>query len=285
MDADFVRFATDDPEGDVSPTLLTECPAPWMAFEKEIGRAPPLIRLHNEILTFCDYIRPTDQEIDSRKRLVEELRVFITSIWPGCSVHVFGSQMTDILTPTSDLDIAVLDVTCDCEESTDLLHILAAKFRDSGTVTYVEAIVNAKIPIIKLDHAETKISVDICINNDSGLRTGELIREYVETYPPLKPLTIVLKTFLAQRRLNETYNGGVGSFVLSCLVVSFLQMKQRISLACKSVPNWNLGSLLLEFLQLYGIQFNSVITGISIVNGGEYFPKMKRKAGEVFSSR
>lgn len=106
--------------------------------------------------------------------------------------------------------------------------------------------------------------------------------------------------------MNETYSGGIGSFVLTLMIVSFLQMKQRnCALSSMSqqinaglleigvspnksdaknktagaslpVPSWNLGTLLLEFLQLYGMSFNYFSAGISITEGGSYLVKRKR---------
>ena len=51
---------------------------------------------------------------------------------------------------------------------------------------------------VKFDHRRTGISVDICLNNDSGLHTGKLIKGFVRAYPPLRPLTLVLKMFLVR---------------------------------------------------------------------------------------
>lgn len=79
--------------------------------------------------------------------------------------------------------------------------------------------------------------------------------------------------FKGQRRLNDTYSGGIGSFMLCCMVVSFLQHKHRLAYYNHSTPIWNIGALLLEFFQLYGITFNYYTTGISVTNGGKYFPK------------
>eukprot|EP00597_Dinobryon_sp_UTEXLB2267_P017252 CAMPEP_0201095982 /NCGR_PEP_ID=MMETSP0812-20130820/4895_1 /ASSEMBLY_ACC=CAM_ASM_000668 /TAXON_ID=98059 /ORGANISM="Dinobryon sp., Strain UTEXLB2267" /LENGTH=243 /DNA_ID=CAMNT_0047349919 /DNA_START=475 /DNA_END=1206 /DNA_ORIENTATION=- len=142
--------------------------------------------------------------------------------------------------------------------------------------SYCEAITNAKVPIVKIDHIRSGISVDICINNDSGLQTGNTIKKLVNQFPPLRPLTIILKIFLTQRRLNDTYSGGIGSFLLSCMVASFLQMKAKTSQQLKIAPAWNLGALLLEFFHLYGSSFNYYTVGISIRGGGSYFPKRSR---------
>ena len=41
-------------------------------------------------------------------------------------------------------------------------------------------------------------------------------------FPELRPLILVLKAFLKSRQLNETFTGGVGSFLLTILVTSYL---------------------------------------------------------------
>jgi non-canonical poly(A) RNA polymerase PAPD5/7 len=40
----------------------------------------------------------------------------------------------------------------------------------------------------------------------------------------LRPLVILLKTFLIQRKLNEVFTGGMGSYGLFVLVASFLKV-------------------------------------------------------------
>ncbi len=203
-DADFVAFGKDiddeKVESSSAPALLTSTPAPWLGYSDTMDRkSPPLVRLHNEILSLCEYIAPSHDELHIRAKVLAEITEIIKGVWPTCTVKVFGSQMTKILTPTSDLDVAVLDVpegeNFDMQES--LLN-LAEKFRESGIVSYGEAIINAKVPIVKLDHTSSGISVDICVNQDSGMKTGKIVRKLVRDYPPLRPLTIVLKIFLVR---------------------------------------------------------------------------------------
>jgi predicted nucleotidyltransferase len=206
MDEDFIAFGVDeekDQGGDsgesAAPALLTSIPAPWLAYGYQYDkRAPPFVRLHNEILTCCEYIAPSLHEMKQREIVLAEITDIIQSLWPKSTVQVFGSQMTKILTPTSDLDLVVMGVVENKRDSTEVYLQLAEKIKDSGAVSYVEAIVNAKVPIVKLDHRKTGIAVDICINNDSGLRTGRLIRQFVREYPPLRPMVLVLKIFLVR---------------------------------------------------------------------------------------
>lgn len=70
-------------------------------------------------------------------------------------------------------------------------------------------------------------------------------------FPSLPPLVLFLKLFLAQRNLHETYLGGLGSYLLVCVVLSFLQLhpsarEQRLHSAS------TLGKLLLDFFRYYG---------------------------------
>lgn len=77
--------------------------------------------------------------------------------------------------------------------------------------------------------------------------------------------------------MNETYGGGLGSFVLSTMVISFLQMRQQVAVARRMEERsltQNLGCLLVEFLALYGNTFNYQDVGISVSDGdGTYFSK------------
>ena len=98
----------------------------------------------------------------------------------------------------------------------------------------------------------------------------------MDAMPPLRPLVLVLKFFLSQRGLNETFTGGVGSYMLQLMVVSFLQQRHRTDRATGLVSPQNLGSLLLEFFELYGRDLNYTTTAISVRRHGAYFPKRSR---------
>jgi DNA polymerase sigma len=192
----FSKEADEQKADSSAPALLTSTPAPWAAYSTTYDRsAPPFVRLHNEILDCCEYIAPSVEEMRTREVVLAEVTEVVTSLWPTATISVFGSQMTKILTPTSDLDLVAVGVPSRGDSSQPYM-LLAEALKSSGIVSYVEAIVNAKVPIVKLDHKLSGISVDICINNDSGLRTGKMIRRFVRQFPPLRPMVLVLKLFL-----------------------------------------------------------------------------------------
>ena len=210
-----------------APALLTNARAPWLVLDPRAAALPPFVRLHNEILSFCDFSTPSRHELALREAVVDEVRACILELFPQASIAVFGSHMTGILTPSSDIDVAMLDVPTANDDALEPLFALADRVRERRLASYCEVISNAKVPIVKLDHARARIAVDICCNNRSGLETGKLMRSFARRFPAMRPLTMVLKVFLAQRRLNDTYSGGVGSFLLCGMIVSFLQMRSR----------------------------------------------------------
>lgn len=91
-----------------------------------------------------------------------------------------------------------------------------------------------------------------------------------ETYPNLSKLVLVLKLFLSLRGMNEVFTGGLSSYCLTMLVVSFLQThSNRVARSSQS----NLGVLLLEFFELYGVKFKYNEMGIRVQGEGCFMSK------------
>lgn len=49
-------------------------------------------------------------------------------------------------------------------------------------------------------------------------------QDQIEIFPCLPPLVLVLKQFLVQRDLNEVFTGGISSYCLILMAISFLQV-------------------------------------------------------------
>lgn len=128
----------------------------------------------------------------------------------------------------------------------------------------------ASVPIIKLTDRESQVKVDISFNMQSGVEAAKLIKSFKRKYPVLEKLVLVLKQFLLQRDLNEVFTGGISSYSLILMCISFLQLHPRQTECFMDNPN--LGVLLMEFLELYGRKFNYMKTGIS-VKQERYMPK------------
>lgn len=154
----------------------------------------------------------------------------------------------------------------------------AGTHRGAQLFTCGQVIEKAFVPLVKLVDRASDVKCDISFGRNNGPSNVLLIRQYLEDFPSLMPLILVVKCFMHQRMLNEVYRGGIGSYALLLLVVSHLQhyrtnFKHRMGNG-RTMPN--LGSVLIDFFTLYGSKFNYVYSGIRIKNNGNYYSK-KRK--------
>ena len=169
-------------------------------------------------------------------------------------------------------------------DKTKVLHVIAVTLKRCGITSHVTIIAKAKVPIVKFISTYGRFQVDISINQNNGLVAGNVISGFLKQMVPsakengskaLKSLIMITKAFLSQRKLNEVYTGGLGSYSVVCLAVSFLQMHPKIRRG-EIDPEKNLGVLVIEFFELYGHRFNYENVGISIREGGTYFNKSER---------
>ena len=61
----------------------------------------------------------------------------------------------------------------------------------------------------------------------SGIMARELVKDLILSFPALAPLVLVLKQFLYEKKLNEPYTGGLGSYCLVLMVACFLDASER----------------------------------------------------------
>lgn len=157
----------------------------------------------------------------------------------------------------------------------NVLRAIAHTIKRGGIADKVTIIDKAKVPIVKFVTRHGRFAVDISINQQNGVAAGRIIKHFLRELPALRPLVLIIKSFLAQRSMNEVYTGGLGSYSIVCLATSFLQMHPKIRQG-EIDPMQNLGVLVMEFFELYGCYFNYEDVGISLRNGGTYYNKQRR---------
>uniref|UniRef100_A0A3P9LDH9 Terminal nucleotidyltransferase 4A n=1 Tax=Oryzias latipes TaxID=8090 RepID=A0A3P9LDH9_ORYLA len=236
---------------------------PWKTMTYSAG----IRGLHEEVMDFYKYMSPRPEEAAMRKEVVKRIETIIKEQWPSADVQIFGSFSTGLYLPTSDIDLVVFGKW----ERPPLQELEQALRKHNVAEPFsIKVLDKATVPIIKLTDQETEVKVDISFNVETGVKAASFIKDYVKKYPVLPYLIFVLKQFLLQRDLNEVFTGGISSYSLILMVISFLQLHPRIN---ARNPNENLGMLLIEFFELYGRHFNYLKTGIRIRNGGAYMAK------------
>ena len=214
--------------------------------------------------------------------------------------------------------------------SSSLLHSLASILLTSSLAdpSSLLVIAKARVPIVKFVTRYGGFSVDLSVNQKGGVDAAVRVRNLLEQhaardadwvepgvskktkgkgkakmdemevepaelvdYGVARSLVMLVKAFLNQRGMNEVFTGGLGSYSIICLVVSFLQVRcssaaLRTSLLTPAVPQLhpkiqtgeihparNIGLLFVEFLEYYGKHFNFNEAGISLRGRGGYFNK------------
>ncbi|XP_008293103.1 non-canonical poly(A) RNA polymerase PAPD7-like [Stegastes partitus] len=229
--------------------------------------SPGINGLHEEIMDFFTFMSPRPEEEAMRRDVVNRIENVIKDLWPTARVEIFGSFSTGLYLPTSDIDLVVFG-----KWDHPPLHQLeqALKKHNIAGSCPIKVLDKATVPIIKLTDHETQVKVDISFNVETAVKAAQLIKSYLKKYTVLPPLIFVLKQFLLQRDLNEVFTGGISSYSLILMAISFLQLHPRID---TQRSNINLGILLIEFFELYGRDFNYMKMGIRVKNGGAYLSK------------
>ena len=105
------------------------------------------------------------------------------------------------------------------------------------------------IPLVSVECTDEEggppLSVDISFQSQShhGLLAAAIVRELTSILPTLAPLILCLKHFLSVHKMSKAYTGGLGSYVLTLILASFLVHQP---------PGVSVGRLLLDFLHFFG---------------------------------
>lgn len=146
---------------------------------------------------------------------------------------------------------------------------------ETDTVASESAALPSSINTNNDDGKEVKsIRLDISFKAPShtGLQTTELVKELTEQFPAATPLALVLKQFLSDRSLDQSYSGGLSSYCLILLITRFLQHEHHLGRPI----NQNFGGLLMDFLYFFGNVFDPRQMRISVQGSGIY---IKRERG------
>jgi DNA polymerase sigma len=256
--------------------------------------------LHEEIWSFSQWLTPTTEEQSMRQDVVNRLRKIVLKLWPEASVVPYGSFETNLCVPTSDIDVVIFGAQPIDDKSP--LAILAEALEEEELPSKPpKVIASAKVPIVKFHDRKSGCLVDISFDITTGIANTKIIKDFLNQYPLLRPLALVIKFYLKQRYLNDTWSGGIGSYTLIMMIISYLQLHTKSKgqfPQSDAAPNSDegennnnnnngpgapddakedLASMLTGFFELYGSKFDYLTSVISILDGGKYLSKEEKK--------
>ncbi|CAK4622896.1 unnamed protein product [Aphanomyces euteiches] len=260
---------------------------------------PPKTKLHWDICEFASHLQAETQARLAAHTAVSRFCVSaVQALWPRAQVRPYGSFVTGLSLPSSDLDLVICLPKVRRDEPAEAPGVLegrnaiketwqqnlARKLRSESWVVpeSVKTIPNASIPIIALQTtAPYHVRLDISFEGPghNGLATNDLVHSFLHELPALAPLMLVLKTFIIDRGLGVAYTGGLSSYALLLMVTRFLQefevgnrhqgvdtVSTQCNLVVSTQSRADFGTMLLGFLDFYGSKFDQRQTGISVAS-------------------
>lgn len=247
--------------------------APWLSHATMAIKRPKM-RLHNEIIEFYDFLKPKKEEYDLRVACYNKIKRIFECAIPGCCVVPFGSFASKLYLPHSDIDIVLLSQAFD--QQTLMAKAKKVAYSHPSVFCNIAVVKTAKVPLIKCVDTETGVDIDISFNEISGVLAIKEYHNAIRAHPELKYLIMLFKLFLRQRHFHNSFTGGIGSFLLFCMVLSFLRQfkKDQISrFGAQSLKEVSLGEYVLEFMNFYGSQFDCDRNQILLSDGGRIIDK------------
>jgi len=236
--------------------------------------------LDQEIEDFVRWVSPTEEERKMRLDVLQRIQTIVQLVWPQARVEIIGSIKTELCLPMSDIDLVVLGAS---RESFDVVPLfqLSLLLEEHGLScpNGVKVITTAKVPIIKFQDIKSHCFIDIAFQVNTGIENTKIVQSFLAQYPLIRPLTLVIKYYLKQNNLNDTWSGGIGSYTLVIMITSYLQ--NRIKSGAVS-DGENLANLLLGFFDFYGRRFNYTENGISVKDQCYYNKKSRMWFNERF---
>ncbi|KAJ6541593.1 hypothetical protein B0H19DRAFT_1173733 [Mycena capillaripes] len=246
---------------------------PWLASMPDTTPLTTDQRLHQEIVAYVAYVQPTPQENTARQTLFEAIQKTLRRRFPDGELKMFGSAAMGLCLPTGDMDLVIMTrEEIPAAEKKRPLFQMSTILKAARLTWDVQVNFRARVPILTFKSLPEygSISVDIGINNTDGPRAIEIVNEHLSKMPALRPLILIVKAFLSQRNLNNAAYGGLGSYAVILMCISFLQLnpsKRPQDYIDKPMETESLGALLADFMFYYGIEFPYTTSYISVAEG------------------
>jgi len=216
-----------------SPTIDPSIPEPWAELSKTAYETPRQ-QLAAEIDLFALWMEPSPAEEAARDAVFQQILDILTQTAPEAQAERFGSSVTGLAMPMSDVDIRlfprdfVLPLnrnprTTDPETRAflKLLDRVQVALEDHRDFTLVVQHYG-RFPLIGATHLPTGLSVQVVMSQDTSA-SREIVKRYTQTHPTLRALYAVVKTVLDVRGLADVWYGGLGSYAVFMLVAASLK--------------------------------------------------------------
>lgn len=243
-----------------SPNLVLYKSPKWLP--SRLGTpSEPINRLRKEVNIFVEWLGEKESEHKARQAIIRSLEKYIMAMTKDkAKLTVYGSYLTGLNLPTSDVDMAIESVT---EEAVSLRTIRDVMNANPRFFSSVSLIPDETL----LEFVYQGVPFDISTKRPKqGPAVVEEVKRTLSEDPMIKPLTLLFKWILYQYDKNVPYRGGLSSYSAFLMVRHYMQVRRKIY---PSESNRDLTDCFLGFLQFYGEGvFNRANTLVSVREEG-----------------
>lgn len=212
----------------------------WLAFGPNFTfpQPTPDPKIDDHVEGFYVVSRPPSHILAARNAVIALVQnAIIRSFGASYKVELFGSTVYGVDSPSTDLDLVVVDkyhkngwaphVLLDKLPAIYNMRRIASVLSREG-FQGIFAIPRASTPIVKAYYPTYNINIDINANEQLGLFNTRLIDSYCRMYPMLRPLIFFIKFWAKSHGLNNpsAVNGPrtMSSYCYTLMIISWLQM-------------------------------------------------------------
>jgi non-canonical poly(A) RNA polymerase PAPD5/7 len=219
--------------------------------------------LQKDLLDYEKYIK---EQVSKMKKIIEQLitniKMTINEKSKDFEVKICGSYANELSLPWSDLNVVLINKNPSINSLQNNQIFLGQLSYILKTKTWVHSfkfIENSSIPKIKLNTFTEfgMIQVEITIQDEKNnkINSVNLINSYLKEYKVLQPIILALKTILKNANLNNPETGGLSSYGLILMIVSYIQSQSENNNYKEDEENI-IGKIFYDFLGHYGIYFD-----------------------------
>ena len=200
--------------------------------------ADPAAALSAECAAYAATVA-TAEQLAPRSQLVKMAVAAVERVvrhkpqWRDATCEPFGSSVTTLGTTTSDVDISINLPGFDNDSNTDnrrkaeqkLVKQIAGMMRRNASFVTTKAVPEARVPIVRCVLVVGGLQCDLSICNELAVLNSQLLRTYLLADPRVRPLALLIRAWGAARGVMGPKRGGLTSYALLLLLLSYLQQQ------------------------------------------------------------
>ncbi|CAG9320403.1 TRF4_3 [Blepharisma stoltei] len=213
--------------------------------------------LQEDICNFMQEWEAWQQKLEPIfNEICSKISILVEKTFQGARLEPYGSFVTKMHLPSSDIDMVITNVEGDKKE---FLRLLEQVLQRQSYVKETVLISLAVVPIIKLkcELSGKTIQMDITVQDikHTGIQCCSFVNRVQAVYGNIKPIFLILKQLFYLCGYKEPYNGGLSSYSLFLMVASYFQSQKEKWRKRNSNSSKNLGEIFYQILKYYSIDF------------------------------